>query len=158
MATFGILFIGLTYLFSMISRLLAHVSIKDLPKKPIKGDWARISDEVPLIEAQVYRQIIFGPACYKLRRADGVPSVLEDHIFGQKIQAMKEGILVEKWNSTEPKDLPDFDICLYFPDDDQLRTLANIKCFDWHLSETGENRLFFKWFDGTQGGDLVVNL
>ena len=158
MASFGILFIGLTYLFSMISRLLAPLSIKDLPKNTIKEDWALISAEIPLIEAKVFKQIIFGPACYKLRRTDGVPSILEDHVFGKKIQIMKEGILVEKWNTTEPKDLPDFDICLYCPDNDQLRKLATIKCFDWHLSETAENRLFFKWFDGTQGGDLVVNL
>ena len=158
MATFGILFIGLTYLFSMISRLLARLSLSDLPKKAIKTDWTSISHEIPLIEGRIYKQIMFGPTCYELRRADGVPSVLEDHIFGQKIQLMKESILVEKWNSTEAKDLPDFDICLYSPDNDDLRTLANMKCFDWHLSEIADNQLLFKWFDGTQGGDLVVNL
>lgn len=158
MATFGILFIGLTYLFSMISRLLAHLSFKDLPKKPIKTDWTLISPEIPLIEGRVYKHIMFGPTCYELRRSDGVPSILEDHIFGHKIQTMKDGVLMEKWNTTEAKDLPDFDICLYYPDNDYLKTLTNIKCFDWHLSDTEENQLLFKWFDGTQGGDLVVTL
>ena len=65
---------------------------------------------------------------------------------------------MEKWNSTDPEQLPDFDICLYNPDDDTLRSLTTIKCFDWHVSEKIENQLFFKWFDGTQGGEVEVAL
>jgi hypothetical protein len=84
--------------------------------------------------------------------------VLEDHLFGKKIKVIEEGVLMERWNSTDLKDLPDFDICLYDPDDDHLTSLANIKCFDWHLSEKEENRLLFKWFDGTQGGEVKVAL
>jgi hypothetical protein len=54
--------------------------------------------------------------------------------------------------------MPDFDICLYDPDLDQLKSLTTIKCFDWHVAEKNENELFFKWFDGTQGGEVRVAL
>jgi hypothetical protein len=64
--------------------------------------------------------------------------------------------LLEKWNSTDSKELPDFDICLYNPDTDSLTSLANIKCFDWHLSEKENKNLSFKWFDGIQGGEVKV--
>jgi hypothetical protein len=99
---------------------------------------------------------MFGPSCFKIRRVDGIPSVLEEHYFGNKVRFIDEGILLEKWNSTESKELPDFDICLYEPDSDNLTSLTNIKCFDWHLSDKEDNELLFKWFDGIQGGEVKV--
>lgn len=122
------------------------------------SDWENISNESKLFEAKIYKQIMFGPACYQFRRTDGVPSVLEDHFFGKKIKIIEEGILLEKWNATESKDLPDFDICLYDPDQDKLTKLATIKSYDWHLSQKEDNWLSFKWFDGTQGGEVKVSL
>jgi hypothetical protein len=41
---------------------------------------------------------------------------------------------------------------------DSIRTLTQISCFDWHLAEEKENELVFKWFDGTQGGERIVQL
>lgn len=101
---------------------------------------------------------MFGPAGFKFRRKDGVPSILEDYTFGKKVRVIEEGFILEKWNSTESKDLPDFDICLYDPNEDALKSLTTIKCFDWHVSEVEENELSFKWFDGTQGGEVKVAL
>ncbi len=109
-----------------------------------------------LLEAKAVKQIMFGPAGFKFRRKDGVPSVLEDHVFGNKVRIIEEGFLLEKWNSTESKDLPDFDICLYDPDQDSLRSLTTIKSYDWHVSDKVDNELSFKWFDGTQGGEVTV--
>lgn len=158
MATFGLLFIGLTYLFSGLSRLLIQLKSSELKREVQATDWKVLFPDIELIEGKVHRQILFGPACYQLRRNDGIPSVLEDHIFGKKATAIEEGILLERWKSTDLKELPDFDICLYMPDEDKLDSLANIKCFDWHLSEKKENWLLFKWFDGTQGGEMKVIL
>jgi len=121
-------------------------------------DWERINAQVELIEAKLHKQIMFGPACYIYRRTDGIPSVLEEFIFGKKINVIEEGYLLERWNSTDSKDLPDFDICLYNPDEDSLVSLANIKSFDWHLAEKEANELNFKWFDGTQGGEVKIAL
>ncbi len=159
MATFGILFVGMTYFFSGMSKLVMRFSSSDGPKEKIQlNEWKVLAQDIDLIEGKVHKQILFGPACYRFRRTDGIPSVLEEHIFGKKIKALEEGILLERWNSTDTKELPDFDICLYVPDDDRLTKLAEIRCFDWHLAEKEANQLHFKWFDGTQGGDLRVAL
>ncbi|OYX17372.1 MAG: hypothetical protein B7Z16_10385, partial [Algoriphagus sp. 32-45-6] len=121
-------------------------------------DWEPLPYSNELLEAKVYKQIMFGPAGFKLRRKDGVPSVLSDHVFGNKVRVIEEGFILEKWNTLDIKEMPDFDICLYDPDLDQLRSLTTIKCFDWHVAEKKENELFFKWFDGTQGGEVKVVL
>lgn len=123
-----------------------------------ESEWEDLPFSNELLEAKLIKQIVFGPSGFKFRRKDGVPSVLSDYVFGKKVKILEEGFILEKWNSTESKDLPDFDICLYNPDEDSLRPLTNIKCFDWHVSEKVENELFFKWFDGTQGGEVKVAL
>ncbi|MDN3686782.1 hypothetical protein [Cyclobacterium jeungdonense] len=157
LATFGLLFIGVTYFFSFISRLLARLSTSS-PEIENKSEWKRLSAETDLIEGKLYKQIIFGPECYQLRRKDGIPSVMDDFIFGKKVIALEEGLLLEKWNTTELAQIPDFDICLYQPDEDKLVKLAHIKCFDWHLSERQDDFVYLKWFDGTQGGEVKVAL
>jgi len=158
MATFGILFVGMTYIFSGISQLLMRYKSSDPPAEIHPMDWNQLVPEIDLIEGKIHKQIMFGPVCYQLRRSDGIPSVLEESIFGKQMKVIEEGILLERWNSTDLKELPDFDICLYLPDEDKLTSLTNIKCFDWHLSEKVENNLLFKWFDGTQGGEVKVAL
>lgn len=156
LASFGLIFVGLTYVFSLLSKVLAGLK-KENPTIPQgQQEWMPLGQSQNLLEAKLHKQIMFGPSCFQLRRVDGVPSILEDHFFGGKVRFLEEGILLEKWNSTESKELPDFDICLYEPDLDQLKTLTTIKCFDWHLAEKQENELFFKWFDGIQGGELKV--
>lgn len=159
LATFGLLFVGITYVFSALSKLLTKLRPQSDEEVTVyKSSWEVLPNTNGLLEAKVYKQIMFGPSCFQLRRKDGVPSVLEDSIFGGKVRFIDEGILLEKWNATESKDLPDFDICLYDPDSDKLVSLTTIKCFDWHLSEREENNLMFKWFDGTQGGEVKVVL
>jgi hypothetical protein len=158
LATFGLLFVGITYFFSTISKVLTK--IRPSLETPIinNSSWEPLSSQVKLLEAKLHKQILFGPSCFQLRRIDGIPSVLEDHYFGNKVRILEEGILLEKWNATESKDLPDFDICLYDPDTDKLVSLTNIKCFDWHLAGKEEKNLSFKWFDGIQGGEVNVAL
>jgi hypothetical protein len=83
---------------------------------------------------------------------------LSEHVFGKKVRLIERGFILEKWNTLESTALPDFDICLYDPELDSIRTLTQISCFDWHLAEEKENELVFKWFDGTQGGERAVQL
>ncbi len=156
LATFGVLFIGLTYGFSALSKLLTSLRPQRESETVHQSDWEILPNTNELIEAKLYKQIMFGPSCYQLRRKDGVPSVLQDHYFGRKVRFLEEGILLEKWNATDSKLLPDFDICVYNPDEDHLTPLTNIKCFDWHVSEIKEKTLSFKWFDGTQGGEVTI--
>ncbi len=158
LASFGLILIGITYLFSLLSGLLARIKPEGKTVVLKQSEWEVLPHSGDLIEAKLYKQIMFGPAGFKFRRKDGVPTILSDHVFGKKVRILEEGFILEKWNSTESKDLPDFDICLYDPDQDSLRSLTNIKCFDWHVSEKNENELSFKWFDGTQGGEVKVAL
>jgi hypothetical protein len=158
LASFGLLFIGVTYVFSLLSQVLARIKPEGKTMVLKDTDWETLPYSSELIEAKVYKQIMFGPSGFKFRRKDGVPSVLEDYIFGKKVRVIEEGFILEKWNATESKDLPDFDICLYIPDEDSLKSLTTIKCFDWHVSQVDENHLSFKWFDGTQGGEVKVTL
>ena len=158
LASFGLIFIGLTFLFSKFSQLLTRIRPEGKNVILKETDWEPLPYSNELLEAKVYKQIMFGPAGFQLRRKDGVPSVLSDHIFGNKVRVIEEGYILEKWNTLDTKEMPDFDICLYDPDLDQLKSLTTIKCFDWHVAEKNENELFFKWFDGTQGGEVKVAL
>nr|WP_316928879.1 hypothetical protein [Rhodonellum psychrophilum] len=158
LATFGILFVGVTYFFSALSKLLTRLSPNREEIVLQNSEWEPLSNSSVLLEGKIFKQIMFGPACYQIRRTDGIPSVLEDHYFGKKIKIMEEGFLLEKWNATESKDLPDFDICLYDPDQDKLTKLTTIKSFDWHLSQKEDDWLLLKWFDGTQGGEVKVTI
>ncbi|MCC5939051.1 MAG: hypothetical protein JJU34_17360 [Lunatimonas sp.] len=157
LATFGVLFITVTMVFSWVSRQLSKLSNSQV-KEVDSSEWERISDDSDLLEGRLYKQIIFGPNCYHFRRRDGIPSVIEDFIFGKKVKVLEEGLIVEKWNTTDIKEIPDFDICLYKPDDDKLTKLTNVKCFDWHLASKQDDFLYFKWFDGIQGGEVKVSI
>lgn len=158
LASFGLLFIGITYVFSLISKFLTRIKPEGTKVVLKDVEWETLPFSNDLLEAKLYKQIMFGPSGFKLRRKDGVPSILSDFVFGNKVRILDEGFILEKWNSTESKNLPDFDICLYDPDEDSLKSLTNIKCFDWHVSEKVNNELSFKWFDGTQGGEVKVAL
>jgi hypothetical protein len=158
LASFGLLFIGFTFIFSRLSWLLTRLRPEGNTVVLKQSEWKTMEYSNDLLEAKVYIQIMFGPAGFKLRRKDGVPSVLQDYVFGNKVRVMEEGFILEKWNTMEPKEMPDFDICLYDPDRDSLRSLTTIKSFDWHVSEKLDNELSFKWFDGTQGGEVKVQL
>lgn len=158
LASFGILFIGVTYVFSLFSRVLMRIKPEGRKVVLKDAEWETLPFTNDLLEAKLFKQIMFGPSGFKLRRKDGVPTVLSDYVFGNKVRILDEGFILEKWNSTESKNLPDFDICLYDPEVDSLKSLTNIKSFDWHVSEKVDNELSFKWFDGTQGGEVKVAL
>ncbi|WPR77589.1 hypothetical protein [Algoriphagus sp. NG3] len=156
LASFGLLFIGVTYIFSLLSRFLNRLRPEGKKVVLKESEWEDLPYSNELLEAKLIKHIVFGPSGFKFRRKDGVPSVLSDYVFGKKVRVLEEGFILEKWNSTDSKDLPDFDICLYDPDEDTLRSLTNIKCFDWHVADKVDNELSFKWFDGTQGGEVKV--
>ena len=158
LASFGLLLIGVTYIFSLLSRFLNRFRSEGKTVVLKDSSWEDLPYSGELLEAKLIKQIVFGPSGFEFRRRDGVPSVLSDYVFGKKVRVLEEGFILEKWNTTESKDLPDFDICLYDPNQDSLRSLTTIKCFDWHMSEKVGNELSFKWFDGTQGGEVKVAL
>ena len=158
LASFGLLFIGLTFLFSKLSQLITRLKPEGKWVNQLESDWEAVPHTNLLLEAKVEKQILFGPVGVRLRRMDGVPTVLGEHVFGKKVKEIEEGLILEKWNTLEATELPDFDICLYDPEKDSLQILTKISCFDWHLADKNEKNLVFKWFDGTQGGEQLVKL
>ena len=158
LASFGLLFIGLTFLFSKLSQLLTRLKPDSKSGVLVETAWETLPNSNDLLESKVEKQILFGPVGVRLRRKDGVPTVLSDHVFGKKVSKIEEGFILEKWNTLESTALPDFDICLYNPELDSIRFLIQISSFDWHLAEIKDTKLVFKWFDGTQGGERLVQL
>lgn len=158
LATFGLIFIGLTYFFSKLSQFLTKLRPEGKGVILKESDWETLPYSNDLLEAKLVKQIMFGPSGFHFRRKDGVPSVLNEYVFGKKVRVIEDGFILEKWNTLDSKQMPDFDICLYNPDEDSLRSLTPMKCFDWHVSEKSQQELSFKWFDGTQGGEVKVVL
>ena len=155
---YALLFIGLTFLFSKLSQLLTRLKPEGKKGVVLESEWEPLSNSNDLLEAKVEKQILFGPVGVRLRRKDGVPSVLGEFVFGKKVRILQEGLVLEKWNTLDAAALPDFDICLYDPELDKIRVLTQISSFDWHLAEIQDKQLVFKWFDGTQGGEQVIHL
>ncbi len=120
LASFGLLLIGVTYIFSLFSRFLNRFRPEGKTVVLKASAWEDLPNSGELLEAKLFKQIVFGPSGFEFRRKDGVPSVLSDYVFGRKVQVLKEGYILEKWNTTESKDLPDFDICLYDPNQDTI--------------------------------------
>lgn len=158
LASFGLLFIGVTFLFSKLSQFLTWLKRESKREVTLETEWETLPNSNELLEVKVEKQILFGPVGVRLRRKDGVPSVLGEFVFGKKVRVLEEGLILEKWNTLDATLLPDFDICLYNHELDEIRVLTRIGSFDWHLADIHGKKLVFKWFDGTQGGEHVIHL
>ena len=86
LASFGLLFIGLTFLFSKLSQLLTHLKPDSKSGVVVETAWETLSNSNDLLESKVEKQILFGPVGVRLRRKDGVPTVLSEHVFGKKVR------------------------------------------------------------------------
>uniref|UniRef100_UPI004048205A hypothetical protein n=1 Tax=Algoriphagus sp. TaxID=1872435 RepID=UPI004048205A len=84
LASFGLLFIGLTFLFSKLSQLITRLKPEGKRETQLKSDWETVPNTHSLLEAKLEKQILFGPVGVRLRRMDGVPTVLGEHVFGKK--------------------------------------------------------------------------
>ena len=58
--------------------------------------WEILPNSNDFFESKVEKQILFGPIGVRLRRKDGVPTVLSDHVFGKKVSKIEEGFILEK--------------------------------------------------------------
>ena len=73
LASFGLLFIGLTFLFSKLSQLLTRLKPEGKKGVVLETEWELLPNSNSLLEARVEKQILFGPVGVRLRRIDGVP-------------------------------------------------------------------------------------
>lgn len=156
--TFAILFVGVIYVFSSISQLLSRVSTSKETiieiKKPVWKPFA--NTETLAVEQILVDEIMFGPAYYRLRTQPATEAVTKDY-YGEFKLACFGGLLLQRWNTTIPKDLPDFDLVFLHGQTGEVQTLQTIKAFTWNAEAVDEDTVLLKWFTGTQGGQIEIH-
>lgn len=156
--TFSLLFMGVIWFFSTISKVLRRIergknSLIEL-KKP---DWEPLTTVGGCrIEKLFVDNILFGPTYYKFR-SEPVIDAFADSFYGDFTYKCFDGILLQKWNSTTYKDLPDFTLVYLDARTGKITDIEKIKSFSWVAKQVNENEVIIKWFNGTEGGEVKVN-
>lgn len=156
LVAFSLLFVGAVYLFSAISWLLSRLLPRRQEAKPpedatpVWEPWVT-SDDLS-IERILVDEIMFGPAYYQLRTLPASASV-STHYFGNFYHHCFGGVLLQKWNTVVPKELPDFDLLFFNGQTGELRYLETIKAFGWQ-AETSPQEVTLRWQDDRSRGTL----
>lgn len=154
--------IGVIHLFSLLSRLIFMLPIwKDDTSKQDNGIADRISQWSPFahigslkIESKLEDEIMFGPAYYKLK-ANKTIKEFSDHYFGNFQVPCFDGVLLQKWNTLTPKQLPDFDLVFLNAKTGTLHHLKTIKSFTWKVEQEADKIIL--WFDEKkEEGKLII--
>ena len=155
---FSLLFVGAVYLFSAISWLISWL----LPRRkegsaaemsvPTWQSW--IATSYLTIERIYVDEIMFGPSYYRLRTLPSSEAV-GAHYFGDFYHLCFGGVLLQKWNTTVPKELPNFDLLFFHGETGQLHYLETIKAADWQVEETPK-AIMLRWQEGNQNGTLTL--
>lgn len=155
--TFSLLFVGVLYVFSLLSKLISRFSAsvdKGIElKKPVWESFIQIGEYG--FERLYVDEIMFGPAYYKLRTTPA-SRALEGKLFGDFAHPFASGILLQQWNTINVKEIPDFQLVYFEFETGKLIDIARIKSFSWNISDETDDALTLKWFTGTEGGDVVI--
>lgn len=155
---FSLLFVGVVYLFSAISWLLSWLlpRRKEETSEPLPAaTWESwIVTDTLNIERIMVEEIMFGPAYYQLRTLPSADT-LDNRYFGDFHHLCFGGVLLQKWNTVVPKELPDFDLLFFSGTTRQLYYLKTIKAFTWHAAETPEG-VTLQWEENGQGGQIML--
>ena len=155
---FSLLFVGVVYLFSAISWLLSRL----LPRRkeasateaqtPVWEAW--VTTSAISVERIYVDEIMFGPSYYQLRSLP--PSqAIGTHYFGDFYYTCFGGVLLQKWNTTVPKELPDFDLLFFNGETGQLHYLDTIKAFTWKAEETPQG-VILRWQENDENGMITL--
>ncbi len=148
---------GVIYFFSSISKVLSKISTSSASgleiRKPV---WA------PFMQCKNYTfqylfvdEIMFGPSYYQLK-SDPTIQYFDGKVFGDFKHFCFNGVLLQKWNTIEVMQLPDFELVYVDCETGEYKELGTIKSFSWTtpVDEAGEVKL--KWFNGTEGGEIRI--
>lgn len=155
---FSLLFVGVVYLFSGISWLLSWLlpRRKDSPTNeatpPQWEPWITIGKTS--IERIWAGEIMFGPAYYQLRTLPAYEAIAIPY-FGDFCYECFEGVLLQRWNTVIPRELPDFDLLFFNGNTGQLHYLETIKAFTWKVNETPSG-VRLAWQENKQHGELLL--
>ena len=81
--------------------------------------------------------------------------VLEAHYFGDFQHPCFGGVLLQKWNTLIPKELPNFDLVFFNGQTGTLHYLDTIRAFTWKVEETVKG-VTLKWSGEEQQGQLAI--
>ncbi len=155
---FSLLFVGVVYLFSTISWLLSWLLPR--PKENATTDtvpavWQPwVTTSAVSIERILIDEIMFGPSYYQLRTMPSSESI-STHYFGDFHHECFGGVLLQKWNTTVPKELPNFDLLFFNGETAQLHYLDTIQAFAWEVEETPEG-ILLRWQENDERGEVVL--
>jgi hypothetical protein len=153
---FSLLFVGVVYLFSGISWLLSWL----LPRREeTEADRAVAPQWEPWITTGKIRieriwagEIMFGPAYYQLRTLPACEMIATPY-FGDFHYECFGGVLLQRWNTVVPRELPDFDLLFFNGDTGQLHYIDTIKAFAWRVEDTLEG-IRLAWQENEQQGEV----
>ncbi|MGB3588570.1 MAG: hypothetical protein WBA23_18630 [Tunicatimonas sp.] len=158
---FSLLFVGVVWVFSTLSWMLTSLVRKIFPNvgkevapRPTASRWQSFfkSDNLR-IERLLKEEIMFGPAYYKLRAIPDNAEALAKDFFGDFKYPCFDGVLLQKFNTVIPKELPDFDLVFLNLKTGQLKYVETIKSFSWNVEESGRG-IVVSWQDGEEQHEL----
>lgn len=157
---FSLMFVGLVWVFSTLSWLLTSLVRKIRPGKseatprPATPDWQSfLKGDHLRVERKLKEEIMFGPAYYKLRAIPNNVEALAKDFFGDFKYPCFDGVLLQKFNTVVPKELPDFDLVFLNLKTGQLKYIETIKSFSWSVEEYGRG-IIVTWQDGEEQHEL----
>src|SRR5690606_21253308 len=105
---------GLSKLISKISASTEGIEIK-------KPEWTPFiqSGKYALENIYVY-EIMFGPSFYKLR-TEPTTNVFDERLFGDFKYPFGPGVLLQQWNETNAKEIPDFQLVFFNGETGELK-------------------------------------
>lgn len=153
---FSLLFVGVVWVFSTLSWLASSLIRKIRPGQsertpmPAAPDWQSFfSTDNFRLERKLKEEIMFGPAYYKLRAFPNNVEALAKGFFGDFQYPCFDGILLQKFNTVIPRELPDFDLMYLNLKTGQLKYVETIKSFSWNVEEQGRG-IVINWQDGEE--------
>ncbi len=145
-------------MFSGISWLLSWLLPRRKENAIDEATVARWEPWVTLPEVTIERilvdEIMFGPAYYQLRTLPAYEMIATPY-FGDFHYECFGGVLLQRWNTVVPRELPDFDLLFFNGETGQLHHLEAIKAFSWKVEETMDGVLL-KWQENEQPGELLL--
>jgi hypothetical protein len=154
--SFSLIFMGIIWFFSSISQVLSKISPSKTGFEIKKPTWKELATIGKYrIQKLFVDDILFGPTYYKFN-AQPTISGFEDVFFGDFIYPCFDGLLLQKWNSTTFKDLPDFTLVYLNGTTGEITEIERIKSFSWIAQHVDEGLVKIKWFNGTEGGEVII--
>ena len=153
---FSLLFVGMVWVFSMLSGLISKLwpqaKKEAAPAPPTWQPWV-VAPSFKLDRLWI-DEVMFGPAYYRLKTAES-HDALETHYFGDFQHPCFGGVLLQKWNTLIPKELPDFDLVFFNGQTGTLHHLDTIRAFTWKVEETVKG-VTLRWSGEQQQGQLAI--